>query len=552
MDQQALLDRAGERGVNRLVYRLVRLVLVPFFLIWFRQDRIGREHIPAEGPVIFAANHRSFLDPFVITACSKRPLYFVAKKELFLENRLQAWFLNSLGAFPIDRGTGDEASMDTARRILERGDGVMIFPEGTRVRPGPLGHPRRGVGRLALETGAAVVPVAVIGTAEVRRGWRIRSRKVRVRFGSALRFPTVERPSPALAKAVTDRIWPCVELQWEWLGGTPPARRVAVIGAGSWGTGLAIALSRAGVSVELGCRTEEQARELAAARENRHYLPGVRLPDSIRIERAGALELREADLVCLAVPTRELPALMGEIGDRLGDRTSLLVSSKGLVPPSGELPTAFCESRAGGRAVACLGGPAHAADAVEHGASIVLACREADVLAQLRRLFADAGFDVETTRDVVGVDLAGVAKNAAVLAAMTASVGGPNASGAAAGKVFSEIAAYAGALGARPETWTGLAGAGDLVASVVAAGGRNRRAGELLARGVSQQEIRPAIGQVAEALDALPLLVTALEAEQIRAPATRALAAVVTGDGSARAFADDVTKPRRIVGARVV
>ena len=208
--------------------------------------------------------------------------------------------------------------------------------------------------------------------------------------------------------------------------------------------------------------------------------------------------------------------------------------------------------RAGGRTVACLGGPAHAADAVEHGASLVLASTDPELLAQLRRLCADAGFDVETTSDVVGVELAGVAKNAAVLAATTASVGGPNASGAAAGKVFSEIAAYAGALGARPETWTGLAGAGDLVASVVAAGGRNRRAGELLARGVSQQEIRPAIGQVAEALDALPLLVTALEAQRVRAPATRALAAVVSGEGSARAFADDVTRPRRIVGARVV
>ncbi len=552
MDQQQLLDRAGERGVNRVVYRLVRLLFLPFFLIYFREERIGREHVPAEGPVIFAANHRSFLDPFVISACAKRPLYFVAKKELFLKNRLQAWFLNSLGAFPIDRGTGDEASMETARRILARGDGVMIFPEGTRVRPGPLGAPRRGVGRLALETGAPVVPVAVIGSAEVRRGWRIRPRKVRVRCGPPLRFPQVERPSAALAKAVTDRIWPCVELQWEWLGGTPPLRRVAIIGAGSWGTSLAIALARGGAEVELGCRTADQARELAAERENRRYLPGVRLPDAIRVARAGTLELRETDLVCLAVPTRDLPVAMGEIGDRLGARTSLLVSSKGLVPPAGELPTAFCASRAGGRAVACLGGPAHAADAVEHGASIVIACADADVLAQVRRLCADAGFDVETTRDVVGVELAGVAKNAAVLAATTASVGGPNASGAAAGKVFSEIAAYAGVLGARPETWTGLAGAGDLVASVVAAGGRNRRAGELLARGVSQQEIRPAIGQVAEALDSLPLLVTALEAQRVRAPATRALATVVSGEGSARAFADDVTKPRRIVGARVV
>jgi len=109
--------------------------------------------------------------------------------------------------------------MDTARAILERGDCVVVFPEGTRVRPGPLGAPRRGVGRLALETGAPVAPVAVIGTEDVRRGWRIRPRKVRIRAGRPLRYPTVERCSPTLAGAVTERIWACVRLQWEWLGG---------------------------------------------------------------------------------------------------------------------------------------------------------------------------------------------------------------------------------------------------------------------------------------------------------------------------------------------
>jgi glycerol-3-phosphate dehydrogenase (NAD(P)+) len=219
-----LRERALASGVNPLLYWVARIVLLPSFLVCLRLERIGSGHLPRSGPLLLAANHRSFLDPFVIGSLTRRPVYYMAKRELF-ERRWQAWFLNSLGAFPVDRGAGDEAAMATARAILARGDCVVIFPEGTRRRQGPLGQPRRGVGRLVLETGARVVPVAVIGTEDVRRGWRVRPRQVRVRCGAPLMFPLVEHPAPAQALGVTERIWACVNLQWEWLGGASAARR---------------------------------------------------------------------------------------------------------------------------------------------------------------------------------------------------------------------------------------------------------------------------------------------------------------------------------------
>jgi glycerol-3-phosphate dehydrogenase (NAD(P)+) len=211
-------ERALSKGVNPFIYWPLRWVLVPIFLVYLRMERIGREHLPRTGPLLLASNHRSFLDPFLIGMMARRPVYYMAKRELF-EKRWQAWILNSLGAFPVDRGASDKDAMSTARAILERGDCVVIFPEGTRIRRGPLAAPKRGIGRLALETGAPVAPIAVIGSDAVRRGWRIRPRKVRIRAGRPLLFPTVERSSPALGAAVTQRVWACVSLQWEWLGG---------------------------------------------------------------------------------------------------------------------------------------------------------------------------------------------------------------------------------------------------------------------------------------------------------------------------------------------
>jgi glycerol-3-phosphate dehydrogenase (NAD(P)+) len=220
MDKASHHTRTRSMGVNPFLYwPLIRVPLQLFFHVYLRMSRIGREYIPRRGPAIIAANHRSFFDPFIIACMARRPMYYVAKRELFEIHPLISFLLTALGAFPVARGSGDLDTIATAKELLARGELVLIFPEGTRTRPGPLGQPKRGVGRLALETGVPVIPVAIIGTESIRRGWRLRPRKVRVRAGRALHFPQVDVSTPAAAGTVTERVWACVKLQWAWLGG---------------------------------------------------------------------------------------------------------------------------------------------------------------------------------------------------------------------------------------------------------------------------------------------------------------------------------------------
>lgn len=522
---------AREKGTSRVLYYVIRCIFTPVFLTWFRLRRTGREHARLKGGMVVASNHRSFLDPFVIGALLpwRRRMQFVAKVELF-ENQWQGWFLSRLGAFPIRRGQSDEVAMETARLIVARGGTVVIFPEGTRHRTGSLGRPRRGVGRLALETGAAVLPVAVEGSEQVRRGWRIRPRKVKLRAGQPLTFPLTEKPSAALAATVTERIWPNIELQWEWLGGLPPLRKAAVIGAGSWGTAVAVLLARGGLEVELGTRTTEKALEIAKKRENEDYLPGVKLPEEIAIKRATEIELGGCDLICLAVPSAALPNVVGSLSDRIGSRASVLLLSKGFVQPMGALPNEYVSERIRARAIASLGGPAHAREAAAGMAALVLGSADADLRTMLGEVFDRAGLVCERTDDVVGVDVAGASKNAAALAAAAAQRFGLNAAGIAAAGVWRECVDFALAKGARLETFSGLAGVGDLMATVLAPKSRNRQAGELLGAGVAADKIPGRIGQASEGLDSVPLIAQTVSAAGIDAPSLEGLAALIEGE----------------------
>jgi glycerol-3-phosphate dehydrogenase (NAD(P)+) len=312
-----------------------------------------------------------------------------------------------------------------------------------------------------------------------------------------------------------------------------PIRRASVVGAGSFGTAVAIMLERAGVRTTLLCRTAEQAEQLERERVNARYLDGVELPGGLRVRALDSVDgqVRRADAVFLAVPSRGLAEAADTVARQGTPSYAGIVScAKGLAPPDGTAPTVYLERVFGQTRVACIGGPAHAREMVESGAGLVCASHSEGLAHRVAEAFQAAGTVCEVSADPVGVELAGAAKNAAALAAGATIEQGFNAAGMAAGDVFAEVLALAEAQGARAETFVGRAGIGDLMATALAPSSRNRAAGELLAQGVPAAEIPERLGQVSEALETVSLLALACDAAHVDAPVISALAQLIAAE----------------------
>jgi glycerol-3-phosphate dehydrogenase (NAD(P)+) len=302
------------------------------------------------------------------------------------------------------------------------------------------------------------------------------------------------------------------------------------VGAGSFGTAVAVLLARGGFRTTLQTRTPEQAELLNAERENKAYLPEVQLPRELRVEPASA-GLARADYVFLGVPSNGLgDVIAGLDAAGLPRRTPVISLAKGLVPPEGSAPSVLLSEALGASRVAVVGGPAHAREMVTEGAALVAASTNDPLAAMLANVFTRAGVVCEQSADPVGVELAGAAKNAAALAAGATEAQGLNAAGAAAGHIFLEVWRYAERQGARPESLIGLAGTGDLVATALAPQSRNRRAGELLGQGVPASEIPERVGQAVESLDLVPLLARGVERAGLDAPVLAALTRLISGE----------------------
>jgi 1-acyl-sn-glycerol-3-phosphate acyltransferase len=229
---------AREKGVSRPLYAVVRGVVAVSFRAYFRMRIEGAQHIPQEDAAIIAPNHKSFWDSFFIGACTRRHLRFMGKTELF--EGPKGRLLVRLGAFPVRRGQADQDALETARVILRQGGLLALFPEGTRVRdPEGLGEPKRGAGRLALETGAPLVPCAITGTDHLFAGPIPKPKRVQVAFSEPIPVSELPATPEAAGELIEEKVWPEVHSEFGRLRARPGLIAAGLIAAGLGG-GLAL------------------------------------------------------------------------------------------------------------------------------------------------------------------------------------------------------------------------------------------------------------------------------------------------------------------------
>lgn len=300
--------------------------------------------------------------------------------------------------------------------------------------------------------------------------------------------------------------------------------RVVVVGGGSWGTAFSRLLRDCGHDVVLACRDPDQAAAIAATARNPRYLRDADLTGIAATEIAAA-PIAEADLVVVAVPSRAF----GEVVAALPGTAPVLSLTKGLDPATGERLSTLVR----GRPVAVLSGP-NIAEEIARGlpAAAVIASEDEELAGRLQLATGSRLFRVYVNSDVVGVELCAAAKNVIALAAGGADglQLGDNAKAALVARGLAEMARLAEAAGARTETFAGLAGLGDLIVTCWSKSGRNRRAGELIAKGHTPEEAAREIGMVIEGLTTAPVLRDLSQRLGIELPITDGVCAVLDGE----------------------
>lgn len=321
---------------------------------------------------------------------------------------------------------------------------------------------------------------------------------------------------------------------------------VAVVGAGSWGTALATVLAENHKHVALWARREELVEEINETQENKRYLPGIALAKNIQADASLARVVEGKTLVLLVVPSHAMRDTVRSLALHLHEDAILVHATKGLEIDSlkrmsevieEEVPAMFH-----GR-VAVLSGPSHAEEVgMKAPTTVVVAAKEMKVAEEVQDAFITSRFRVYTNPDIMGVEIGGALKNIIALGAGVSDglAFGDNAKAALLTRGLAEISRLGIKLGANPLTFTGLAGVGDLVVTATSQHSRNWRAGNMLAQGMSPDEIVERMGMVVEGIKTTKAAHELSRKLGVEMPITRELHALLFEDKSPREAVNDL------------
>jgi len=319
-------------------------------------------------------------------------------------------------------------------------------------------------------------------------------------------------------------------------------RRIAILGAGSWGTALAIVLSRSRKAHEISLWVREEALAATMRRErvNDAYLPGHALPAAVQVTHDLGEALARADIVVGAIPAAYARGIYRAILPHLVRDVAIVSATKGLEPATharmSEVITQVASPKFTPR-IAVLSGPSFAAEAAAgHPTAVVIASIDSALAAEIQEEFAGPSFRLYTNADVLGVELAGAMKNVIAIAAGACQGLGLGANSVAAliTRGLAEMTRLAVALGARPETLSGLAGLGDLVLTCTGGLSRNRHVGIELGRGRALADILKGMKMVAEGVGTAPALLALARESGIELPITEQVTAILRDGKSPR------------------
>ncbi len=279
-------------------------------------------------------------------------------------------------------------------------------------------------------------------------------------------------------------------------------KRTAVLGAGSWGTALAILWAKRGNHVTLWGHNEERTERLRATRENTAYLPGLSLPDSIQVT-SQLSDCAEADLLVFVTPSTAVRSIAEQLQPFVAKDAILLSCTKGIEHGTGLRITEILASALPEHTVAVLSGPNLAVEVSRDlPTATVLGCEKIECAQALQQYLGSARFRIYSSDETVGIELGGALKNVfAIAAGASDGLGlGDNSKSALVTRALAEMLRLGTAMGGSPRTFYGLSGAGDLIATCFSAHSRNRRVGEFLARGQTIDQVTTSMKMVAEGI----------------------------------------------------